>query len=385
MPLGVRRQRVRSSGGLLAGVRSVRIEGYDSMRIAVYKDNLSTGRGADGAVRNFAAGLAERGHAVSLMEKEEFFSRVLNASRGACAEGDDGGTVFDVIVATGSNEIVDLDSAGYFSRPSRAKVVLQLHLAPRGFFKWKHPFRNRRIRAAFDKPDAVQVLCSSYVEEFRRLAPHPRVFVIGNYVPSAVGSQPPASLPPTADRLDAKQVVLYPAAAVNKVKNQMLLIDAFARVAEEFPGWEVRLLGKDTTSYAADCRRKVMRLGLSDRVEFVGFTTDLGGEYSRAEFIAFPSKLEGFPLAILEAAGFALPVLAQQGLPGVSDIVKAGETGLVTGASVSAYADGLRLLMADESLRRRLGCGAKSYCAGRYSRDEVLNEWERLLALVVRA
>ena len=29
------------------------------MRIAVYKDSLSTGRGADRAVRNFAAGLAD--------------------------------------------------------------------------------------------------------------------------------------------------------------------------------------------------------------------------------------------------------------------------------------------------------------------------------------
>ena len=46
------------------------------MKIAVYKDSLSTGRGADRAVRNFAAGLAERGHAVALMEKDEFLSQM---------------------------------------------------------------------------------------------------------------------------------------------------------------------------------------------------------------------------------------------------------------------------------------------------------------------
>ena len=133
------------------------------MRIVVYKDSLSTGRGADAAVKNFAAGLAERGHDVALMERPEFMSRILGP--GSKDEGD-----FDVVVATGSNEIVDMDAAGYFARPRRAKVVLQLHLAPRGFFKWKHPFRNRRIRVAFDKPDAVQLLCSSYKEEFRRIA-----------------------------------------------------------------------------------------------------------------------------------------------------------------------------------------------------------------------
>ncbi len=345
------------------------------MKVVVYKDNLSTGRGADGAVKNFAVGLAERGHEVALMEKKEFSARVLNAD----------GNEFDVVVPTGSNEIVDMDSAGYFARPARSRVVLQLHLAPRGFFKWKHPFRNRRIRAAFDKADAVQVLCSSYKEEFRRLAPHPRIFTIGNFAPMAPDFHSKTLRQTATDRLNAKRVILYPAAAVNKVKNQMLLIDAFARVADEFPEWKVRLLGKDTTPYAAAGRRKVRRMGLSDRIEFVGFTRDLCGEYSQAEFIAFPSKLEGFPLAILEAAGFALPVLAQRGLPGVTDIVKAGETGLVTEASVRAYADGLRLLMVDDSLRRRLGSSAKSFCARRYSRDEVLNEWERLLASVVRA
>ncbi len=345
------------------------------MKIAVYKDNLSTGRGADGAVKNFAAGLAERGHEVSLMEKDEFFARVLNVNDNA----------FDVIVATGSNEIADMDSAGYFSRPCRSKVVLQLPLAPRGFFKWKHPFRNRRIRAAFDKPDAVQVLCSSYEEEFRRLAPHPRIFTIGNYSPLIV-DPPNAKSNSQFSILNSQfHTILYPAAAVNKVKNQKLLIKAFAQVADEFPQWNVRLLGKDTTRYAADCRKMVKRMGLDGRVEFVGFTKDLPGEYSRAEFVAFPSTLEGFPLAILEAASFGLPALAQFDLPGVMDIVKGGETGLVADSSPEAYAEGLRLLIADESLRRRLGAGAKSFCAAHYSRDKILDLWESLLKSVMRA
>ncbi len=91
------------------------------MRILVYKGNLSTGRGADRAVRNFAAGLAERGHDVALSEKKELGERLQEP--------------WDAVVATGSNEAVDLDRLGYFERRDRTKVVLQLHLAPRGFFK----------------------------------------------------------------------------------------------------------------------------------------------------------------------------------------------------------------------------------------------------------
>ncbi len=345
------------------------------MRIAVYKDNLSTGRGADGAVRNFAAGLGERGHDVALMEKAEFFARILEPEGGA---GEDD---FDVIVATGSNEIVDMDMAGYFSRPHRAKVVLQLHLAPRGFFKWKHPLRNRRIRAAFDKPDAVQLLCSSYEPEFRRMASRPRIYIIGNYASPPPNSQSSTLNPqPSPSNSQFSHTILYPAATINRVKNQKLLIRAFAQVADEFPEWKVRLLGKDTTSYAESCRRLIAHKGLASRIEIAGFTSGLVSEYSAAAFIAFPSTLEGFPLALLEAARFALPAVAQKDLPGVSDIIQDGETGIVADASTSAYAAALRRLMSDEALRRRLGENARRLCAERYSREQILDQWERLFA-----
>ncbi len=330
------------------------------MRIAVYKDNLSTGRGADRAVRNFAAGLAERGYDVALMEKAEFLETLESGGR------------FDVIVATGSNEIVDICEMGYFRRNERARVVLQLHLAPRGFFKWRHPLRNRRIRKAFDCADAVQVLCGAYVEEFKKIASHPPVTVIGNYVEkSACGAHD-----------EEARTILYPAAALNRVKNQKLLIEAFALVAAEFPEWKVRLLGKDTTPYAKECRGLVRKKGIEGRVEFVGFTDRLAEEYAAAAFVAFPSTLEGFPLAILEAAGFSLAAVAQRALPGVDDIVT-GETGIVTAPDASSYADGLRRMMADAELRRRLGKAACKRGEEEFGREKILDRWEKLLENVV--
>lgn len=331
------------------------------MRLLVYKDSLSVGRGADKAVKSFSAELAARGHDVRLVERDAFPAAL--------------GERWDAIVATGSNEAVDLDRAGYFERPVRSPVVLQLHLAPRGFFKWKHPFRNRAIKRAFCKVDAVQLLCSDYVEEFRGIAPGVKTRVIGNYTDMEI-----PSLEGHASASGGKMpIILYPAAAFSRVKNQRLLIEAFAKIAGDFPGWKVRLLGNAATKSAALCRALANKLGVADRVEFAGFTNDLAGEYSRAAFVAFPSGLEGFPLAVLEAARFALPVVAHEALPGVRDIVIDGKTGLVTKPSVQEYAKGLSLVMADESLRRKLGDGARMRCAELYSKESVLGAWENLL------
>ena len=93
--------------------------------------------------------------------------------------------------------------------------------------------------------------------------------------------------------------------------------------------------------------------------------------------------MEGFPLAVLEAAKFSLPAVAQRGLPGIEDIVTE-ETGIVTEPTVAAYAAGLRLLMADGAFRSRLGEGAHYSCDERYDRNKILDQWESLLESVVK-
>lgn len=307
-------------------------------------------------MKNFAAAMSARGHEVRLVEHGGLASAL--------------GEKWDAFVATGSNEAVDLDSAGYFERPGRSPVVLQLHLAPHGFFKWKHPFRNRAIRKAFDKFDAVQVLCRDYESEFNGLAPHPVVVTIGNYT----------EIEPVPRH--EEKLVLCPAAVVNRVKNQSFLIRAFAAIAADFPEWRARILGRTDTSVADSCRRLARRLGVDDRVEFAGLTGDMAAEYARAAFVAFPSTLEGFPLAVLEAAKFSLPVVAQKKLPGVRDMVLDGETGLVAAPTVEAYSAALARLMSDSGLRAKMGERAHAYCEDQYSRESVLSKWERLLARV---
>ena len=176
--------------------------------------------------------------------------------------------------------------------------------------------------------------------------------------------------------------MLCPAAVVNRVKNQSLLIRAFAAIAADFPEWRVRLLGRTDTPVADSCRRLARRLGVDGRVEFAGLASDMAAEYARAALVAFPSTLEGFPLAVLEAAKFSLPVVAQKMLPGVRDMVLDGETGLVAEPTVEAYSAALTRLMSDGGLRAKMGERARAYCEGQYSREGILSQWERLLGRV---
>ena len=56
-----------------------------------------------------------------------------------------------------------------------------------------------------------------------------------------------------------------------------------------------------------------------------------------------------------------------------------GSGGIVTMASVKAYAEGLRRLMSEPDLCQRMGESAKRYCASHYSREKIIDKWVELL------
>lgn len=281
----------------------------------------------------------------------------------------------DVCIAAGTNEILTLTDGGR-SRPP-VRTILQFHTHPLYPFRhWIRRWRRcRAIRRAIARTDAVQVLLPSHEDVLRRKVGFSgKVYVIGNASRFETGA--PCS--------DDGRTIIYPA-ALNDDKRQRLLIDAFARVAGGFPDWRVVLYGTGKASYEAKLRARVAAAGMLARIEFAGYCPDLANAYATCSFVAFPSANEGFPLTVADAAAFGKPVLALADTPSVAEMLTDGETGMLCGSTVSAYADGLARLMRDADLRRRLGAAACRQFASAYSRTAFLDRWEAALRGVIRS
>ena len=309
------------------------------MRIGIYKDTLANKRGADVAVLALAEGLRERGFEVEVFERPQLGEKVAEP--------------WDVMVSTGTNEILDLAAA--FPEKFPWPVVQQFHTNPKSQFKWKRFRRNRRIRAALARVQAIQVLAPAFVPQVVRYGA--RVKVIGNWSGYAGRAL-------TADT--SGQTIIYPA-AWGGPKNHALLIKAFARLAGGFPDWTLELYG------AGKAPSK-----LPPQVKAMGYC-DLAEAYAKCAFVAFPSLDEGFGLAIADAAAFGKPAVMVRDWIGTA----AAGGGLVTGTSVRAYAKGLRQLMTDPGLAGEMGTKARQFCEARYSRGHILDEWMALLTEVV--
>lgn len=161
-----------------------------------------------------------------------------------------------------------------------------------------------------------------------------------------------------------------------------LLLDTWALVAPQRPDWRLRVYGagEDEAALKAQCTG----LGLDGSVEWMGRTDDVEAALAGASVFVQSSRGEGFPLALLEAMASGVPCAAFDCAPGVREIVRDGEDGLLAPAGdVAALADRLLRLTGNPRLRDTLGDRARSGVQ-RFSEPEVLRRWEELFAFLER-
>jgi len=125
---------------------------------------------------------------------------------------------------------------------------------------------------------------------------------------------------------------------LNSAKGQDLAIEALAQAAAS----EVHLLFVGHGEDEAMLRALAERLGVTDRVHFLGWRTDVPSLVAASDWLLLPSRWEGMPYVVLEAMAAARPVLASR-VDGARELVRDGENGLlVDSGSADALAQGLR-------------------------------------------
>jgi hypothetical protein len=140
-------------------------------------------------------------------------------------------------------------------------------------------------------------------------------------------------------------------------KQYARMIEAFGQVADQLPGWKLRIYG--TGPKRQELLRQVRKLGLYDRVELPGAVADLRGEWAKASISALTSRAEGFPLSVQEAMAAGVPVAGYDCASGPREIIEHGVNGLlVSPDSIAGMAAALLRLATDDDLRRHLGEGA---------------------------
>lgn len=143
-----------------------------------------------------------------------------------------------------------------------------------------------------------------------------------------------------------------------------LLLKAWRMI--DTKGWTLRIAG------SGDALNDV-----PDNV-VTGLSTDIVDEYKNAAFLVMSSRFEGLPMALLEAQAAGLPIVSFACKCGPKDVITDGEDGfLVPEGDIGGLSNGMKRLMADESLRLSMGQAAFRN-SERFDKEKIMSKWETL-------
>lgn len=160
-------------------------------------------------------------------------------------------------------------------------------------------------------------------------------------------------------------------------KNHLLLIKAFSLLRKK--GKKLKLILCGGGPVEAQAKETAKALGLEGSVAFLGVRRDIPELMNSVDLYCLPSKYEGMPFSALEAMASRVAVVATD-VTGNNEIIENNINGVLAAPeSPEALAQGLRLLINDSVLRKKIGdCGHKF--VSDFSFSKMMDNYEALFS-----
>jgi glycosyltransferase involved in cell wall biosynthesis len=159
--------------------------------------------------------------------------------------------------------------------------------------------------------------------------------------------------------------------------------DVLLDAVERMPNVHLWLAGSGELAEALEDQAR--RLGIADRVRFLGWVSDQERLFATAEICVIPSRSEPFGNVVVEAWQAGCPLVATRS-EGTGLIVSDGRDGLLVPiGDPDALAAAVTRLIEDEPLRRRLTENGRRTHDERYSEEAICRRYLDLFRLIAVA
>lgn len=248
----------------------------------------------------------------------------------------------------------------------KVPVIQMLHSHPKFLF----PTLSAIEKNAVKRCQVIQILLPSGLSMVRQFFPEIPAVVIGNAVFPTEKKACPGS--------KKKKHLISCVGSLTKNKQQHLLCEAFAKLADRYPDWNVELWGY-SGHFGNRVQSWIDKHALTDRILIKGQTTHVEDVYARSDIFCLPSRAEGWGLGLTEAMAAGVPAVGFKGCTGVEDLIQDGVTGLLADHNdINSLAASLQFLMDHPQKRQEMGEKAAESMK-QFSPDKIWNLWKELL------
>jgi glycosyltransferase involved in cell wall biosynthesis len=230
-------------------------------------------------------------------------------------------------------------------------------------------------RENIDKAAAIHVTSEIESRELRELGfRHSRIAVIPNGVDAPQNDLSYNSRGSALNSSQLRPVVLF-LGRVNWKKGLDRLIPALAHIPEA----DLVIAGNDEENYQSTLTKLAKRLGVMDRVRFLGpvNVVEKWDLLRKAQVLVLPSYSENFGNVVLEAMSVGCPVVVTPEV-GLAQVVKEANAGLVIEGVPEKLAVGINGLLHEPDNRRRMGEAGRRIAQEEFAWDAIAKRIERL-------
>ena len=163
-------------------------------------------------------------------------------------------------------------------------------------------------------------------------------------------------------------------------KNQAMMIRAFAKVADEFPDWQLVIFGEGPLR--AELESLVSSFKLQDRVFLPGRTEHVIEELRKSKIFCMSSDYEGMSNSMIEAICVGLPIVSTK-VSGTDELIEDGVNGyLVEIGDEKGMTEALDKLIQNEDLMKQMG-EANLKKASFFRMDTIVDQWFSIIYRVL--
>lgn len=169
---------------------------------------------------------------------------------------------------------------------------------------------------------------------------------------------------------DRREKEILFAGTLNKNKGYADLITGFAKIAKRHIDWKVVFAGNGEVEQAKELADK---LGIANQCNFLGWVNgeQKDSAFRRASVLCLASYQEGFPMAVLDAWAYGVPIVSTPA-GGLIDIVEEGENGLLFEAgNTDQLSEKLEQIISDAALREHIALESRHMADTTFNMDNL--------------
>ncbi len=161
-------------------------------------------------------------------------------------------------------------------------------------------------------------------------------------------------------------------------KNQKMMIEAFAKIAPQFPEWSLVIYGEGPERDFLESLVSSFKIQVSSRISLPGRCETVIEEVAKSKVFCLSSDYEGMSNAMIEALCVGTPVISTK-VSGTDELIRNGENGLLVDiGDTDGLAQAFEKLLSNQELREQLGKEGQKL-ANQFKTDTIVDQWEELI------